>query len=338
METALCIEPAAAAQQRFEILAPSFGSDLGPSFIASDNKEKQALGSLQVLIVLSLIDQSIITCEEELSALRRNLSPLTTISHKNVLRIYEIIDGDEGDIVVTEYARGARLSDFLGKVSFSSSDVLSIAKQLCAGLITLAQHDFKPIGISPTNITLTRDGRVKINPLGAHLLETKEVARHSSIPERPFPPGSRESGAPNASDEQYAVGAILTELLKGRKLAQATGGNARRMNFVWRTVCRIVSKEPPHSPELIRIIRRMTAPSPQDRFSSLKEAADALSAVTLSDESPSLINAVVDQWYSRLSTLEQSTLNANLFIVLMVGYLIGVVCFLNLFGTKLVSF
>jgi serine/threonine-protein kinase len=82
--------------------------------------------------------------------------------HRNIVKIYDFIDGKEGRCMIMEYIDGPDMKWYLTNRPWNLQERLSIFMQLCSGLQYLhdkgcIHHDFKP-----ANVIFTRQGVAKI--------------------------------------------------------------------------------------------------------------------------------------------------------------------------------
>lgn len=94
--------------------------------------------------------------------LARGVKKFKKFDHRNVVKIFDFIDGKEGRCMIMEYIDGPDLKWYLINRPWNLQERHGIFMQLCAGLQYLhdrgcIHHDFKP-----ANVIFTRNGIAKI--------------------------------------------------------------------------------------------------------------------------------------------------------------------------------
>jgi serine/threonine-protein kinase len=153
---------------------------------------------------------------------------------------------------------------------------LDYAHELCG-------FDGKPLGfvhrdVSPHNVFLTFEGHTKVIDFGI------AKARDSSLETKT---GVLKGRANYMAPEQltrradrrvdiFSVGAVLFEVLSGRRLWQGMGEIEILAALTRGEIPSLSAVRPDTSPILVEICQRALAPRPEDRFSTAAEMRDAL--------------------------------------------------------------
>ena len=100
---------------------------------------------------------------EEITHLNNEIFLLKLINHKNVLRLYEIIESKDYLFIIYEYFPGDSLTNFLKNKKLSESQILSILRQIILAMIYL--HDIMHIShltINLQSFLIDKDLNIKI--------------------------------------------------------------------------------------------------------------------------------------------------------------------------------
>lgn len=210
-----------------------------------------------------------------------------SLSHSNVVQVFDIGMGDNTYFIVMEFVDGADLkaiSDNLRKLrrDFPVPEAVYITTKICEGLAyahELADNDGSPIGIvhrdmSPPNVLITRHGEVKIADFG--------LAKASNQLEKSEPgviKGKFSYLAPEACTGQdldaradiFAVGIILWELLAGRKLFQGESDYQTVQQVMQAKIPPLAQFNPGVPPELEKVLHRALARNLDDRYRSARD-------------------------------------------------------------------
>lgn len=150
---------------------------------------------------------------------RREAQAAASLSHPNVVNIYDV--GQEGDIhyIVMEYVRGENLKDIIRKnAPLPIHQALDISRQIAEALYHAHQNNIVHRDIKPQNILLTRDGRVKVTDFGI-----AKAISGSSVTQTGVVMGSVQYFSPEQArgipaghvSDIYALGCVMYELLTG---------------------------------------------------------------------------------------------------------------------------
>lgn len=214
------------------------------------------------------------------------------MSHSNCVSVFDVGVGNGTFFLVMEYVDGANLRTLFDWVvswygSFAVPEAVYIAKKVCEGLRyahELTDDVGAPLGIvhrdvSPPNVLITKYGEVKLADFGLARAATHLERSEEGIIKGKFSylaPESLELRPVDARADLFAVGAVLWELIAGRKLFDAE--NPLRIIEMIRApvVPPLRGAAPLVDDELDAILARALAPSPDDRFQSARELAKDL--------------------------------------------------------------
>ena len=141
-------------------------------------------------------------------------------SHPAIARVLEFGELDAGrPFTVTEFVEGRRLSELMsGRAPVELGAVLRIALELGGAVETLHNMGFVHGAISPRNVVVLEDGRVKLLDVElAGLRDAREVHGlvSTDVPAEYLSPEQIQKGPTTEKTDIYAFGVVLYELLSG---------------------------------------------------------------------------------------------------------------------------
>jgi eukaryotic-like serine/threonine-protein kinase len=143
-----------------------------------------------------------------------------SLSHPNVVNVYDAGEVEGRPFIVMEHVEGLTLADELrARRRFAPDEAVELISQACAGLHHAHEHGLVHRDIKPRNLLLRPDGLLKIADFGiARAVGGTQLTASGTVL------GTAVYSAPEqASGEQvttaadiYSLGAVLYELLAGR--------------------------------------------------------------------------------------------------------------------------
>lgn len=213
------------------------------------------------------------------AAFRREAQAATTLSHPNIVTVYDLSPPGDLLYLVMEYVDGQSLSDRLRAGPLSTEEQLRVAAGVLAALREAHAHGIVHRDIKAQNILLTRDGQVKVTDFGI-----AEIGGRAPIRLRGRVLGSVDTISPeqaagrpsDARSDLYSLGAVMYEMATGHLPFE--DDNPETVAFLHQT-------EPPRYPStwdpcvpkgLEQVILTALAKSPRDRFANAESMAAAV--------------------------------------------------------------
>lgn len=194
-------------------------------------------------------------------ALGRAAAVFAGVGHPSLQDLLGIFAGPGGDYWIYEAPPGGSFEALAGEGRpFTEAQAADMAASLCGALKKLhGRHPRACHGaVSPRNIYLAGNGRAVLGAIKPFLRGEEEV---------PFPVLPGEAGTPGA--DIYSLGASLVFLLTGKKTGPGKAGPASAD----------LAGGLPFSPEFVRVIKKMTAAAPLERYQSAAELEADLAAL-----------------------------------------------------------
>ena len=198
--------------ERYEILSLIGGGGMSHVYLAHD-----IILSRDVAIKILRYDFS---NEEELHRrFQREALSATSLTHPNIVSVYDV--GEDGDMhyIVMEYVKGKTLKQYIQEFSpLSPAKSVHIMKQLTSAIAHAHENGIIHRDIKPQNILMDAERNVKITDFGiATTLNATSYTQTNSVMGTVHylsPEQARGGGATEKSDI-YSLGIVLYELLTG---------------------------------------------------------------------------------------------------------------------------
>lgn len=211
----------------------------------------------------------------------REARAAAAVVHDNVIEIYGVAEADNLPYLVMPYVRGTSLQRRLDDSGpLSTAEVLRVGMQTAAGLAAAHAQGLVHRDIKPGNILLSEGvERVLITDFGlaraaddASLTKTGVIA---GTPQYMSPEQARGEAVDQRSD-LFSLGSVMYTMCTGRApfRAETSYGVLRRITDEEPRPIREINPEIPEW--LCRIIGRLMAKQPEDRFESAGEVAELL--------------------------------------------------------------
>ena len=146
-----------------------------------------------------------------------------SLSHPNLVTVFDTVADDEGVLIVMEYVEGENLAELMARERVPAEQAVSIIRQVAGALDHAHQAGVVHRDVKPPNILISPDGKAKVVDLGiATASERTQITAAGTVLGTPsyMAPEQLEGGKITKSVDIYALGAVAFELLSGRKARQ----------------------------------------------------------------------------------------------------------------------
>ncbi|MDH4220007.1 MAG: serine/threonine protein kinase, partial [Candidatus Aminicenantes bacterium] len=141
---------------RYEIIEELGKGGMGRVYRVEDTKLKQE-------VALKLIKPEIASDKKTIERFRNELRTARNIRHKNVCGMYDLGEEQGTHYITMEYVRGEDLKSLIRKMGqLSAGQVITIAKQVCDGLVEAQRLGVVHRDLKPQNVMIDTDGNARI--------------------------------------------------------------------------------------------------------------------------------------------------------------------------------
>ena len=216
-----------------------------------------------------------------LDRFRREARAAATLSHPNVVSIYDWGESDEGSYLVLELVDGPSLRDVLklrGRIG--PREALALLGPAATGLGAAHAADLVHRDVKPENILLGRDGTVKVTDFGlarAAATSTQTFGADVLVGSPHYLSPEAVNNAPlSAAADVYALGIVLYECLVGRPPFEADTPIATALQHTHAQVPVPSASVSGVTPAVDEVVRQATDADPEHRYADAGTFATAL--------------------------------------------------------------
>jgi eukaryotic-like serine/threonine-protein kinase len=230
--------------------------------------------SLNRPVALKVLRSNFASNPTYLGRLKSEATAVAKLNHANIVHVYTLGCIGEINFIAMEYVQGTNLRDYiLKKGALDLPLALSIMRQTglaigAAGEVGLIHRDIKP-----ENILITKKGRVKVADFGlcrdqdqaaVHLTQTGVTMGTPLY----MSPEQAQGHAVDHRSDLYSLGVTYYHMLAGVPPFQAETALAVALKQVREAPRSMLIHRPDLPRELDRLVMKLIAKSPSDRFQS----------------------------------------------------------------------
>src|SRR3954465_14219849 len=172
-------------------------------------------------VALKFLSAGVAGDDSRLAQFHNQLRTAPQVSHKTVVRLYDLGDADGRRFLTMEYVDGEDLASLLRRIGrFPQDKAIAVARQLCAGVAAAHERGVIHRDLKPANVMLDGDGNVRITDFGIATAAADVGAAVAGTPQY-MAPELLAGKAASAKSDIYALGLILFEIFTGRRAFDA---------------------------------------------------------------------------------------------------------------------
>ncbi len=151
---------------------------------------------------------------------RREAQAAASLSHPNIVGVYDVGRQDDIHYIVMEYVQGKTLKEEIGERGpLAPEDAVRVARQVCEALRHAHLHHIIHRDVKPHNVLITPEGRVKVTDFGIAGAATGGTVTYPGAllgTVYYFSPEQAQGRYGDERSDLYALGVVLYEMLTGR--------------------------------------------------------------------------------------------------------------------------
>ncbi|MGE6346579.1 Stk1 family PASTA domain-containing Ser/Thr kinase [Bacillus mycoides] len=199
---------------RYKLLKMIGGGGMANVYLAHDD----ILGR-DVAVKILRLDYS--NNEEFIKRFHREAQSVTTLSHPNIVNMYDVGEEDGIYYLVMEYVPGRTLKQYIiDRGMLPIGEALDIMEQLTSAMAHAHHFEIVHRDIKPHNILIRDDGVVKVTDFGIATATSAATITHTNSvlgSVHYLSPEQARGGIANKQSDIYSLGIVMFELLTGRQ-------------------------------------------------------------------------------------------------------------------------
>ncbi|MFF2484118.1 Stk1 family PASTA domain-containing Ser/Thr kinase [Paenibacillus sp. NPDC058071] len=171
-------------------------------------------------VAVKVLRQQFVHDEEFIRRFRREAQSAASLSHPNVVSIYDVGQEDDTHYIVMEYIEGNNLNEIIQeRAPLQADEAVRIALQICDALDHAHQNSIIHRDIKPHNILIGKNGRVKVTDFGiARAVTSSTITQTGSVvgSVHYFSPEHAKGVSTGEKSDLYSLGIVLYQMLTGK--------------------------------------------------------------------------------------------------------------------------
>ncbi len=237
-------------------------------------------------VALKIIAPEIAANERVVARFQREMRLVGRLDHPNVVRAFDADQIHKILYIVMEYVTGQTLGELVRKKPIPPLDMADFGFQAALGLAHAHDQGIVHRDVKPSNILLTEDRKIKVLDLGLGVLMEADNAATFATADG-IAVGTVDYMSPEQAcgrevdgrSDLYGLGCSMYYLLTGNLPFPGSSPIERLGKRISGRHVPITEHLPDLSPNFVKVIDRLLAPKPHERFSSAADAADALQSL-----------------------------------------------------------
>ena len=268
LSSAMFFAPGTLLGARYQVMRILGQGGMGAVYQARDQE-------LDRVIALKVIRPELASNPSILARFKQELILSRNVTHKNVIRIFDLGEAEGTKFITMEYVEGEDLRGILRrKGKFHSKEAVAVMQQICRALEAAHAEGVIHRDLKPQNVMQDPQGRVVVMDFGlARSLESDGMTQTGALV------GTLEYMSPEQAlgatldrrSDLFAVGLIFYELLTGKSPYKADTAIASLMKRTHERAIPASDVDASVPVSLSAIVSRCLERDPKDRFPSASE-------------------------------------------------------------------
>lgn len=210
----------------------------------------------------------------------REAQAATSLSHPNIVSIYDVGEEEDNLYMVMEYIDGLTLKEYIQQYGpVDVNDAVDIMKQVISAISHAHDNDIVHRDIKPQNILLNNFGQAKVTDFGiAIALSATSLTQTNSIlgSVHYLSPEQARGGMATKKSDIYSIGILFFELLTGRLPFSGQSPVSIALKHLQNETPSVRKYNPEIPQSVENIVLKATAKDPFHRYNTIYDLEDAV--------------------------------------------------------------
>lgn len=258
---------------RYEIIKPIGEGGMANVYLANDV-------ILDRYVAVKVLRGDLANDEKFVRRFQREALSASSLSHPNIVEIYDVGE-DGGDYyIVMEYIEGKNLKQLLKKRGkLTAAEVVDIMLQVTNAMGIAHESLIIHRDLKPQNILIKDDGEIKITDFGiAMALNATQLTQTNSAmgSVHYFPPEQANGKGSSLKSDVYSLGIMMYELLTGSLPFRGDNAVEIALKHLKEPIPKVTTEIPELPQSIENIIVKATAKNPKNRYNNANEMYEDL--------------------------------------------------------------
>lgn len=221
--------------------------------------------------------------EEFIRRFRREAQAATSLTHPNVVSIYDVGEEDRLYYIVMEYIKGFTLKDYIQqKGKLHVHEAVNIMEQITSAIQHAHENHIIHRDIKPHNILIDKNGVAKVTDFGiARAISEATITHTNSImgSVHYLSPEQARGGLLTYKSDIYSLGIVMYEMLAGEVPFHGDTAVSVAIKHLQDPLPFIRDRDPSIPQSVENVIIKATAKDPLNRYATAREMLEDLYTV-----------------------------------------------------------
>ncbi|MFJ8234412.1 Stk1 family PASTA domain-containing Ser/Thr kinase [Ureibacillus sp. NPDC094379] len=214
---------------------------------------------------------------------QREALSATSLTHPNIVSIYDVDEDDDMHYIVMEYVKGKTLKQYINEFSpLSPARSIHIMKQLTSAIAHAHENHIIHRDIKPQNVLVDQEGNLKVTDFGiATTSSATSYTKTNSVigTVHYLSPEQARGGIATKKSDIYALGIVLYELLTGELPFSGESAVSIALKHLQAETPSVRAFDANIPQSLENVVLKATAKNEAHRYNSVEEMQEDLDTV-----------------------------------------------------------
>lgn len=234
-------------------------------------------------VAVKVLRGDLSTDEKFVRRFQREALSASSLSHPNIVEVYDVGEDEGKYYIVMEYIEGKQLKSVLRKRGkLTITEVIDIMQQIADGLSVAHDSYIIHRDIKPQNIMILENGLVKITDFGISMaMNSTQLTQTNSVmgSVHYLPPEQANGSGSTLKSDIYSMGILMYELLTGKLPYRGENAVEIALKHLKEPLPSIRDELPDIPQSVENVILKACAKNPKNRYNDAREMYEDLKTV-----------------------------------------------------------